>query len=125
MSLLNVVLLCVAAAAGSFYVARYLFRADERVEDRRRAAAQLAGILRKYGLEKTPVFLESYAVGDYSQMGQDIVDLVKLFLAGEKAVVAELEQVFNRVLTVKLQTEEGRAYVASLLGEAIEKATAT
>jgi len=91
----------------SFLVARYFFRMDERVEDRRRAAAQLAGVLRKYGLDKTPVFLESYAVGDYSQMGEDIVDLVKLFMSGEDAVMHELEKVFDRVLEAKLQTKEG------------------
>lgn len=122
MSLLTTVLVCVVVAVVSFYAARYLFGVDERTEDRRRAAAQMAGVLRKYGLQKTPVFLESYAVGDYSQMGQDIIDLARLFLDGERAVVEELNEVFERVLEAKLQTEEGQALVAVKLTEARDRA---
>lgn len=117
MSTLTVVVIAVLVGAAGFYLARYLFRVDERVEDRRRAAAKLAGVLSNYGLVKIPDCLIDYSVGDYSAMGTRMIDVVKLFLSGERAVLDEFEKVFANVLDAKLKTDEGRAYVEAKLRE--------
>ena len=118
MTILEIVLVSVIACAVAVVVGKWLFKKDTEVENRRRAAAQLAGVLRSLGLKKTPEFLEDYAVGDYSGMAEKIKELVKLFINGEDAVVAEFTQVFDSVLAAKLSTETGRAYIAAKLEDA-------
>ena len=101
----------------TFLGAKWLFQKDTEIEDRRRGAAKLAAVLKSYGLEKTPEFLVDYSVGDYSGMAHKIGDLSRLFLSGEEHVVKEFQQVFDRVLEAKLQSDEGRAYIAAKLSE--------
>lgn len=122
MSTLTAVLLVVVLCVVGFVVARYLFNLDERVEDRRREAAKLAGVLYGYGLRRLPAILIDYSVGDYSGMTNRIVQFVELLSADESAVVKEFDSIFDRVLNVKLQTEEGRIYIAAKVGEADENA---
>ena len=50
-------------------------------------------------------------------MSHKIADLARLFLDGEEHVVKEFKHVFDRVLEAKLQTAEGRAYIAAKLSE--------
>jgi ribosomal protein L30/L7E len=121
LSVLEVVLLSVVAAAVAFFVGKFLFQKDTEVENRRRAAAKLAGTLRALGLRKTPEFLEDYAVGDYSGMAEKIKELVKLFANGEQGVVEEFSQVFDSVLAAKLKSESGRAFVAAKLEDAVKE----
>lgn len=118
MTILEIVLCSVIGVAVAIYIGTVLFKADTATEDRRRAAAKLAGVLRALGLKKTPEFLEDYAVGDYSGMAEKIKVLVKLFLDGEDAVVNEFGSVFESVLAAKLKSETGRAYVAAKLEDA-------
>jgi len=105
-----------------FLAAKWLFQKDTEIENRRRGAAKLAAVLQTYGLKKTPEFLIDYSVGDYSGMTHKIADLARLFLDGEEHVVKEFQQVFERVLDAKLQTDEGRAYIAARLSEKSEPA---
>jgi len=100
-----------------YLAAEWALKVDTKVEDRRRAANRLAGVMRSLGLRQTPKFLEDYGVGDYSGMGDEIIRLVELFASGEEAVVAEFEKVFERCLDAKLATEEGRAYLGAKLTE--------
>ena len=101
----------------TFLGAKWLFQKDTEIENRRRGAAKLAAVLQTYGLKKTPEFLIDYSVGDYSGMAHKIADLARLFLDGEEHVVKEFQHVFDRVLEAKLQTDEGRAYIAAKLSE--------
>ena len=117
---MEIVLLCLLCAGVLFAVVRWLFRVDEKIEDRRRAAAKLAGVLSALGLKKTPAFLIDYSVGDYSGMANKIKDLAELFLAGEEAVVVEFAQVFEGCLKAKLATETGRAFIAAKLEDAVK-----
>ena len=111
------ILILVLVPLVGFLAAKWLFQKDTEVENRRRGAAKLAAVLQSYGLQKTPEFLQDYAVGDYSGMGHKISDLARLFLDGEEHVVKEFQYVFDRVLEAKLQTAEGRAYIAAKLSE--------
>lgn len=117
MTLLEIVLLCVVVAGAGYAVVRWCFKKDTEIENRRRAAAKLAGILSDHGLRKTPEFLIDYSVGDYSGMAMKIKALAELFLDGEEAVIREFKDVFERCLNAKLGTEEGRAYISAKLAE--------
>lgn len=113
-------LVCVGCIAVCFIVFRFLFRVDEKIEDRRRAMAKLATLLANYGLKRLPEILIDYSVGDYSGMLEHVYDFVKLLEAGDVAVVQEFDAVFERVLERKLSTAEGLAYLAAKIGEAAD-----
>lgn len=116
-SLNSIVIVALIAAVG-FLGAKWLFKKDTEVEDRRRGAAKLAASLKVYGLNRIPDFLIDYSVGDYSGMAMKMKTLAEMFLSGEEAVVTELDGVYERVLSEKLRTEAGRALVASKLTDA-------
>ncbi len=118
MSPLEVVLSCVVLASLSYYAVRFMFRVDEKLEDARRAAAQIASVLSGLGLKETPAFLLDFAVADMSGMFEKLVKLAALFLKGEGAVLVEFERVFDGLLTAKLTTDAGRAIIAARLSEA-------
>lgn len=117
LSLTSIVILVLIALVG-FLGAKWLFKKDTEIENRRRGAAKLAACLKAYGLQRIPEFLIDYSVGDYSGMAEKIKGLAEMFLAGEEAVVREFDTVFDRVLVQKLQTEAGRALIASKLSDA-------
>lgn len=95
-------------------IGAWLFRKDTAQENRRRGAASLAGVLSRYGLKRIPAFLISYSVGDYSEMAKAVQDWVRMFVeGGEEVVVKEFDEVFARVLDVKLMNPESRAYIQS------------
>ena len=116
------ILILVLVPLVGFLAAKWLFQKDTEIENRRRGAAKLAAVLQTYGLKKTPEFLIDYSVGDYSGMAHKIADLARLFLDGEEHVVKEFQHVFDRVLEAKLQTDEGRAYIAAKLSETAKPA---
>ena len=120
MSVLEVVLLSVVVAAVGYFIVRWMFRVDEKMEDARRAAAELAVVFSNLGLKETPAFLLDFAVADVSAMAEKLVKLAALFLKGEGAVLVEFERVFDGLLAVKLTTDAGRAIVAAKLSEATE-----
>lgn len=103
---------------GGYFGGRFLFNKDTAIEDRRRGAGNLAGVLRQYGLKRLPRFLVDYSVGDYSGMGARLSEAASLFNEGEEAVVAEFDQVFESVLNVKLKRKESRDALAARLAEA-------
>jgi len=100
-----------------FLLGTVLFRRDEVREDRRRSAAQLAGVLQRFGLKRLPNVLIDYSVGDYSGMAKRIHSFIEMFGEGEEAVIKEFDEVFDRVLEVKLKSPEARAYIQARLNE--------
>ncbi len=115
---LNAIVITALIAVVGFLGAKWLFRKDTEIEDRRRGAAKLAASLKAYGLDRIPDFLIDYSVGDYSGMAEKMKQLAEMFLSGKEAVVTELDGVYERVLAQKLKTEAGRALVASKLADA-------
>jgi hypothetical protein len=122
---LNTLVILVLIALVGFLGAKWLFKKDTEIENRRRGAARLAAALKAYGLRRIPEFLIDYSVGDYSGMAEKIKGLAEMFLAGEESVVKEFDAVFDRVLVEKLKTEAGRALIASKLTDAAMPADAT
>lgn len=60
------IIMVLLACAAAFLVGKVLFRADEKVEDRRRHASNIAVELKSQGMNHIPELLIDYAVGDYS-----------------------------------------------------------
>ncbi len=120
----NTLVILVLIALVGFFGAKWLFKKDTEIENRRRGAARLAAVLKAYGLVRIPEFLIDYSVGDYSGMAEKIKSLAEVFLAGEEPVVKEFDAVFDRVLIEKLKTEAGRALIAAKLSDATKPADA-
>ena len=118
-SLVHLVILVLVVAVG-FLAAKWFFQKDTAIENRRRGAAKLAASLTGYGLVEIPNILIDYSVGDYSGMAERMKQLSQMFLTGEDAVVKEFDQVFERVLVKKLQTEAGRTLIAAKLADAVK-----
>ena len=108
-----------------FLLGKVLFKKDEQIEDRRRSAAQLAGVLQRFGLKRLPMVLIDYSVGDYSGMSKRIASFIELFGEGEEAVIKEFNEVFERVLENKLNNPESRAYIQARLNETRPAASAS
>lgn len=111
------IVICILVPIVAFFVVKWLLTKDTEVENRRRSAAKLAAVLQGIGLRKLPEFLIDYSVGDYSGMANKIHQTAELMLAGEGAVLAEVDTVFRNVLEAKLKTEEGRALLAAKLAD--------
>jgi hypothetical protein len=114
----TMILLCILVPLCAYMVAKWLFKKDTEIENRRRGAAKLARTLSGLGLVRLPDMLESYAVGDYSKFLYDIKQISDLFISGEAAVLEEFKQVFERVFEIKMKNPESRAYLAARLAEA-------
>lgn len=54
------------ACALAFVVGKLLFKTDEKIEERRRHAANIAVELKAQGMNHIPELLVDYSVGDYS-----------------------------------------------------------
>jgi len=99
---------------------KWLFKKDTEVENRRRAAGRLAAKLSEIGFKDLPEFFIDYSVGDYSGMAHTLAAIAQKMMSGEKAILAELDDVFLKLLSIKLNSGEGRHLVATKLAE-IEK----
>ena len=108
------VLLFVALA---FFAGMWLFRKDTEIENRRRQASSIAGVLKNtYGMTLIPGMLEDYSVGDYSGVARRIKDIAEILLDPKKAAV-EFGKVFEHILEQRMKDPEARA----ALLEKIEK----
>jgi hypothetical protein len=118
MDLLQLGPLAALTAVAGYFLSTWLLKKDTNREERRRAAAELAMVLSNLGLVRIPKFLVDYSVGDYGGMGKGIIELAKVFLSGEAAVLEEFHVVFDRLLEARLQSEAGRAFIAAKLADA-------
>lgn len=104
----------VAAAAVSYIAGGFLFRKDEEMEDKKRAARDLGTALRSVGLVRIPEALDDFAVGDYSAVWDKAKFLVKLF-SDKEALFKEFDAVFARVLAERVKTAAGKLEVETAL----------
>jgi hypothetical protein len=92
-------------------VGKWLFGQNAKLMEKKRAAQVLSGKLRAAGLKWIPSLLEDFAVGDVQDMVEKIHDLAKLVDAGSDAIEKELQATYENVLSAKLATPEGLAYL--------------
>lgn len=120
---LTVMGVLLAAIFGYAFV-KWCYKKDTEIEDRRRAAALLAGELSKVGLVRFPALLIDYSVGDYSEMGKKIKHFVELTTGDPNVFLKEFDQVFYRALDAKMATADGRTLLSAKLHDAAKPAVA-
>lgn len=117
LTLSNLIIIALCALC-AWLAAKWLFKKDTEIENRRKSAAELAATLKAMGFVRLPELFINYSVGDYSGMARQIADVAKTLAGGEKAVLAECAAVFSTLLDVNLRTPEGREVVRMRLAEA-------
>jgi len=105
-------------------VGKWAYGASEKLAVKKRAAQKLSGRLREAGLKLIPSLLEDFAVGDVNDMLRRIEDVCKIIDAGSDAIEKELQSTFDAVLTKKLASPEGLAYIKGKALEAEQAAKA-
>jgi len=114
--LVTMVLIAIAAAAG----AKFLFRKDEALEDRRRNAIRMATELNAMGLGRFSPILEDFAVGDLSSIVHRVRNFRDL-LSSDEDRLAFVDDVFNKQLLPRLKDPQR----SQLIFEAVDQARAT
>lgn len=117
------ILLLVVSGVAAFAVAKLLFRADTRVEERRRHAIEAAQVLRARGLTILPQVLTDYAVGDYDGLVNDVKSFARMALNPQQ-IDAEFETLFKNMLAVKLSQPDQMAILERTLAQAKAAASA-
>jgi hypothetical protein len=119
LSLSNLLIVALAGVC-AWLASKWGFKKDTEAENRRREAGRIAATLTSMGFTELPEFFIDYSVGDRSGMAFKLSAVAKKLAGGEKAILAELEGAFTKLLDIKLNTPEGRIIVSSKLAE-IEK----
>ena len=119
LSLLHIACIALAAVAAYFGV-KWGFRKDTEIENRRRRAVELSAKLTGLGFKSMAELFMDYAVGDYSGMFSKMAMVVEKMRGNDKDVLADLSDVFDNLMKMKLATQEGRALVRSEL-ESVEQ----
>jgi hypothetical protein len=119
LSLTHIVCIVLAAVAAYFGV-KWCFRKDTEIEGRRRKAIELSAKLTSMGFNSMAELFMDYAVGDYSGMFSKMSSVVERLRGNDKDVLADLSDVFDNLLKMKLACREGRTLVREEL-ESVER----
>lgn len=93
---------------------KWLYKKDEKIEDRRRGAFKLAGEMRSKGMTWVPDLLEDYAVGDYDSIGVKMAKIAML-AHNDAALRDEFKKVFASLLTSHFQDESAKTELEGML----------
>lgn len=107
--------LALLAATSAGLGVGWLVRKDTGVEERRRRMIELAGHMRKLGLEQLADAFEGYAVGDYSGVYADAKSLVKR-MADPTQALELLGRVFYNQLPQRLAQDGDRDRILKEVG---------
>ena len=119
LSLLHIVCIVLAALAAYFGV-KWGFRKDTEIENRRRKAVELSARLTSMGFKSMAELFMDYAVGDYSGMFSKMATVVERLRGNDKDILADMSDVFDNLLKIKLACQEGRTMVRAEL-ESVER----
>lgn len=92
-----VVLSCVVAA----FIVSLFFRADDKVEGRRKVAFEIAGVLAKVGLDDFVPLAKCYTIGDYTGIVAELEKVVDQLKDTERAT-RMFEKLFYNQLADRL-----------------------
>ena len=122
------ILVVAGGAAAAFFGAKAVGGVDNRVEDRRRHAVELAAWAKSNGLGILSELLTNYAVGGYGEVVGNIRQIVGILRDPEEGP-ATIRRFVKVQLDKQLATEEGKAdlvkYVEDKLGVVIDRAAIT
>lgn len=119
LSLMHIVCIVLAIAA-AYFAAKWLCRKDTEIEGRRRRAVELSARLTAMGFKSMAELFMDYAVGDYSGMFSKMAMVVEKLKGNDKDILADMSDVLDNLLKIKLATQEGRALVKAEL-ESVER----
>ena len=103
-------------SAMAVYVVGLLFRVDDKIERRRKMAADAAKVLAEEGFELSAEACNQYAIGDYSGFVGTLRELVRQLLNPETRL-ALLRKPFRKQLVSALKDEEERTWVLKTIAE--------
>lgn len=119
LSLMHVAIIVLAGVACWFGV-KWAFRKDTEIEDRRRKAIDMSARLTQMGFKSMASLFQDYAVGDYSGMFSKMSMVVEKLRGNDRDILADLSDVFDNLLKMKLALKEGRTMVRAEL-ESVER----
>lgn len=104
------------AGVAAFLAGKTLFQKDTEIENRRKAAIDVAGILSAEGFKRLPGFVTNYAVGDYSGMVHELKAVARDF-RDPTVLEAELDAVFTKQLERRAKDPGKKPVLAAKLQE--------
>jgi predicted negative regulator of RcsB-dependent stress response len=104
------------AALAAVAVIGWRFRKDTQIEERRKAAIELARMLEDLGLDRAADAAADYAVGDYSGLYGSLKTLAKELLNPEKAMDV-LSKAFFKQVPRRLEREGDREKLLKMVAE--------
>lgn len=102
----------IAAVLGGIVAGRWVKKTDDKVEERRDMALQVADVLKDKGLSTTPDLLRAYATGNYSKIFKAL-KTAAVTLTNPAAASAEFDGIFSKMLTAKLADPTAKAELAA------------
>lgn len=106
----------IAAVLGGIAAGRWVKKTDDKIEERRDMALQVADVLKEKGLETAPTLLRKYATGNYSEIAKAL-KTAAVTLTNPAAAAAEFDGIFEKMLVAKLADPTAKAELASRLTE--------
>jgi len=106
----------IAAVLGGIAAGRWIKKTDDKVEERRDMALQVADVLKEKGLSTTPDLLRSYATGNYSKIFKAL-KTAAVTLTNPAAASAEFEGIFEKMLVAKLADPTAKQELTARLTE--------
>lgn len=104
------------ACALAFVVGKLLFKTDEKIEERRRHAANIAVELKAQGMNHIPELLVDYSVGDYSGLMSRLKAWYE-FMREDSQRRSFFQQFLEKQLTLALQDDTRRQKVLDAVDE--------
>ena len=98
------------ASVALFFIGRWAMVMDEKLEDLKRQAIQVAGFCQQQGLPQVSALLISFAVGDYSEIISGLRTTMQ-DLGDHGNATTALDLILDKQLRRKLETVEGRGEV--------------
>jgi hypothetical protein len=98
----------------AYLASKIFFKADKRIEGRRRKAIDLSAALKANGMTWVPDLLIDYAVGDYENVGVKLGH-IGVDIAKDPNLKAEFDTVFQKLLASKFQDADAKKELESLL----------
>ena len=110
----SAILVLAALGAGGYFLGKLLFKADTRMEDRRRRAIELSNWTSANGLPEVSKLLVAYSIGDYSFLLHSLRSISDT-LANDESAKALVNRFLSVQLKNKLSTVEGKEELLRLV----------
>lgn len=108
----------VAVVLGGIVAGKWLKKTDDKIEERRDMALQVADVLKEKGLSTTPELLRAYATGNYSKIFKAL-KTAAVTLTNPAAAAAEFDGIFEKMLVAKIADGTAKAELTARLTDKV------